>query len=178
MTLHPGEGERVHVERHGARGRGGFGLSGNAAEPGTVMAGGRRGWASMEAATIAAKPVIAPPQHPQTRAGGPVPGLPSGVIGAGAVTHGGAPAPAMGLYNPAVVGGAGAQQQRWGAAGTSVGGRFGASPHHAAHAGVGSGGAVTDTLGVHQQQAMLYGRGRGEAGPQQWQGAGGGAGYL
>ena len=54
-----GEDERVHIDRRGTsgavRGGGAFGLGGNVAEPGTIQAGGgQRGWASMEAASVAA----------------------------------------------------------------------------------------------------------------------------
>jgi len=45
------------------RGGGAFGLGGNVAEPGTVMAGSRRGWASMEAAAVVGRGVSRSPRH-------------------------------------------------------------------------------------------------------------------
>lgn len=187
-----GEDERVHVNRRSAagavRGGGAFGLGGSVAEPGTVTAGGRRGWASMEAASVAAKPVHAPPHNPMM---GPMAG-PAGLVGrpngAGAAGVVGAgmvqprQGPTLGIHNPMMMGagGGGMMQQQYGAGGYGGGGAFvGSAPN--AGAGLMMGGSQQPHMGQmgqmnqQQQQAMLYGGGVVGGQPQQG-GMGGGMG--
>ena len=208
-----GDDERVHVNRRGVagavRGGGAFGLGGSVAEPGTVTAAGQRGWASMEAASQAAKPIHAPPSNPMMgqmsgpNVGGVAGGRAAGygpvmVPGAGMVPTG-QQAPAMGLHNPTMMGGAGGmgmtqqmqqQMQRQQPGGGTMmmhggggfgagGGGFGAMP--------GLGGQ-NSMMNPQQQQAMLYGGGGptggggggggGYAAQQHQPGMGGGGGYM